>query len=237
VHAILALIWNNHFTTKSSWLNPTIVTINLDSILNDVALLLVCGMLKNVSLANLTPSIFRSGVANTANNVRMVAVVPACAIDSHAYDSDREGSAPDLEASCPHVSPQSLSALNSTSLVLSPGAQMLPCGSSRSVLPLIPDDCPLYSILAVFLGSNESSANTAGQMDQKSGLPAVETIDTEMRCEAKRKAGCPIATTMTGIQEAAHTAQTTAIGDFTGGALGYMPIPAAKAHVSHTLRS
>ena len=66
---------------KSSWLNPYFA-VNVDSVLNDLAMLLVCGVLKNVSLQ------YFASYFSTTTNAQPVAVVPECAIDSKACDDE-----------------------------------------------------------------------------------------------------------------------------------------------------
>jgi hypothetical protein len=84
---MVGLFWVNFFTqTDNPWLNPNVISVNLDSILNDVAMLMVCGVMKNA-----IPG-FRSSAATAESKSRVAAVVPSCAIDSQAYNDDRKTS-------------------------------------------------------------------------------------------------------------------------------------------------
>ena len=84
---MVGLLWSETLTrTNNTWWNPQVISVNLDSILNDVAMLVVCGVMKNA-----IPG-FRSSAAIAESKSRVAAVVPSCAIDSQAYNDDRKTS-------------------------------------------------------------------------------------------------------------------------------------------------
>ena len=68
---------------ESIWLNP-FFAVNTDSVLNDFAMWLVCGVLKNVSMQYFTSNSPSNG------DTKLAAVVPEGAIDSKAYEHETE---------------------------------------------------------------------------------------------------------------------------------------------------
>ena len=67
-----------YFTKEYAFLSRSWIPLDVDSILNDFAMMLV---FKQITLGNVT-----SETKQKKSGTKQIAVVPSCAIDSHAYD-------------------------------------------------------------------------------------------------------------------------------------------------------
>jgi hypothetical protein len=87
---ITAFLWSvlgapGNWWHASPYLNVWVFGMNLDSVLNDVGMLLVCGVLKKVDCSSLVSRVI-STFGPSRNSVQ--AVLPKSVFDSQAYEND-----------------------------------------------------------------------------------------------------------------------------------------------------